>query len=184
MPFNDTTHAFYKHPSVLKLHEQLKLEHYAGYVSLINPYKDTAFSSSTLDFADWVLFDVRFGIPLFDRELNKRILALFKERKQGRLSNLRRMLEANRALALRLVDFIQTYQTISVLDEQQPQQPQQQQQPSASTNGADGEYLIRRHAASLNPTKKNAVASGMVIFPTQCVLFMDGRTSVYANESH
>lgn len=171
MAFNDTEHVFYKHPSVIKLHEHLKLEHFSGYISLINPYKDTQ-SSDNPDFTDWILFDVRFGIPLFDRTLNKRILALFQANKLGRASNLRRMLDANRALALRLIDFIQAHQTVSVLDER------------ANSSGVhhDDEYLIRRHNASLSPLKKNTVASGMVIYPTQCVMFLDGHTSVHLNE--
>lgn len=178
MAFNDTTNVFFKHPSVVKLHELLKLEHYSGYVSLINPYKDSSSSSSSsanLEYSDWILFDVRFGIPLFDRHLNKRILDLFKENKLGRLSNLRRMLEANRALSLRLVDFIQSYQTLSVLDEK----------------SSGDEYLIRKHGALLSPHKLNTTgtsgsggsgAAGMVIYPTQCVLFMDAKTKVYSDE--
>lgn len=160
MAFNDSESRFYKHPSVLKLHESFKLEYHSGYISLINPFKE---SHSSTDLTDWVLFDVRFGIPLFDRVLNKRILTLFKENKQGCLSNLRHQLESNRALSLRLIDYIQTYQTINVIEDK---------------STPDQEYLIRKFCL-LSPLKKHN--SNTVIYPTQCVLFQSGKTSVYTD---
>ena len=35
--FNDTSHAFFKHPSVVALHEKLSLQYYSGYITLIKP---------------------------------------------------------------------------------------------------------------------------------------------------
>lgn len=66
--FNDTQHPFFKHPTVVKLHQLLKLEFFAGYISLINPYKSTTKTEQqpTIDDDpnDWILFDLRFGMPL------------------------------------------------------------------------------------------------------------------------
>lgn len=183
--FNDTESPFYTHPSVLKLHEMLNLKYYSGYVSLIKPYKlsDSSDNSDSIDFDDWIFFDLRFGIPLFDKKLNSRILNLFKKNKQGSLANLNKMLEANRGLTLKLIDFIQMYQTINIIDETSANSGSigsgignQKQQ----VNGTDDEYLIRK-LFSLSPIKKHST-SNMVIYPTQCVLYQDGKIRVYQDE--
>lgn len=163
---------------MVKLHQLLKLEFFSGYISLINPYKETATTEQPTiddDPNDWILFDLRFGIPLFDRDLNRRILTLFKENKLGRLNNLTKMLDANRALSLRLIDFIQSYQTLNIMDEEKGAGKQTSQRIEPD------EYLIRRFNA-LSTLKKHSNTTSLVIYPTQCVLFVDGKTSVYTDD--
>ena len=169
--FNDTENPLYNHPSVIKLHKLLNLEYFSGYISLIKRYISNS-NSDSIDFDDWIFLDLRFGIPLFDKALNSRILNLFKKNKQGSLANLNRMLETNRRLTLKLINFIQVYQAINIIDH-----------PTSKTSSeTDDEYLIRKLLILNTNIKKSS--SNMVIYPTQCVLYQDGKTQIYQDEGY
>lgn len=83
VPFNDNTHPLFEHPTVKALHEKLSLEYFSGYITLLNPYNSLELTENhefKENLEDWVLLDVRFGIPLFENKLNLNILSLLKEK--------------------------------------------------------------------------------------------------------
>ncbi|KAI1308996.1 Protein FAM91A1 [Halotydeus destructor] len=58
---------FFDHVDVVQLTESLSLNNMVGYLSLVNLPGESAGSEN------WTLFDCNFGVPLFDRVLNKEI---------------------------------------------------------------------------------------------------------------
>ena len=167
IPFNDSTHPLFEHPSVKLLHEKLSLQHFCGYITLLNPFGslnlDEAYKEN---FDEWHFLDLRFGIPLFDNKLNFNILSLIKEKNLATYENLNIMLESSRKLSLELISFIQKYQTINVVDKNFYDIPNKVEN-----------YLI---PAIANKSKKN-YQSSVVIHPTQCILFEDKQIKIVNN---
>jgi hypothetical protein len=163
IPFNDSTHPLFNHPSVVKLHEKLGLKHFSGYITLLNPYNNP---NVTEDYDEWLVLDLHYGIPLFDNKLNHNILNLFRENNQGTYENLQQMLEKNRKLSVDLLDFIQKYQNLDIVD---------QQTSSALVTSQSEGYLIHSIAKKSNKTYGTSV----VIHPTQCLLFQNGTIQIY-----
>lgn len=60
---------FDKHPAVQLLVQALQLNKMCGYISLINSHQVLSDNVES----DWTLFDCNFGIPLFDRSLNREV---------------------------------------------------------------------------------------------------------------
>jgi hypothetical protein len=123
--FNDHTHPLFKHPSVQRLHEQLGLTHFIGYVTMLNTCRSSssAMEESTeavltelVDFEEWTFLELRYGVPLFDRGLNTKILGQIRDGQLGCYENLSRMLELSRKLSLELIDFVQRHQLIDIVD--------------------------------------------------------------------
>ena len=114
-----------------------------------------------VDFNEWQFFDLRFGIPLFNRELNASILNIFMEKKLGSHENLIRMQQANRKLTLNVIEFIQSNQQVTIYDKEFFE----------NTNQKDELYLIT------NLTNKNKKSSqpSILIKPTQCILFNENK---------
>jgi len=89
LPFLDQTqenqnsvqpNPFQNHPSVKALSAQINLNRICGYITLINLHSETSAHQSEEDCSEdnqklnqWTLFDCHFGIPLFDRTLNKNV---------------------------------------------------------------------------------------------------------------
>ena len=168
IPFNDSTHPLFQHPSVQILHEKLNLKHFSGYITLLNPYNTLSMDKEYKEaFEEWHILDLHYGIPLFDNKLNLNILSLFKENNLGTYDNLNAMLQVNRRLSLELIHFIQKYQTISVVDKNFV---------DASTQQADS-YLI---PVLVNKSKKSG-QSRVVIYPTQCILFEDKQIKIVSD---
>jgi len=69
-----------------------------------------------VDYDEWYFFDLRYGIPLFDKKLNESILNIFMEKKLGSYENLNKMQQTNKKLSLDLLEFIQQYQNINIFD--------------------------------------------------------------------
>jgi hypothetical protein len=173
--FNDQTSPFFMHPSVQCLHEKLSLQHYSGYISLIKQSstqvkeeekegENEAESGVQVCFNEWIVADLRFGIPLFDKQLNAKILNLFQANKLGCLSNLKRMLESNRKLTLRFIHFVQKYQNVSIMDD-----------GSSSLANSD-KKVTNKNKTTVSPLNM------MHIQPTQCILFENGKTSIFKED--
>lgn len=71
---------FENHPLVKVLASHLNLSRNCGYITLVNLHLDAAVdklgvasSVYNQEFNKWTLFDCHFGIPLFDRALNKQV---------------------------------------------------------------------------------------------------------------
>lgn len=95
--FNDTDSLFYNHPTVKLLHEKLSLKHFIGYIVLLNPFRSfDDESDKEVDFDEWIFYDLHFGIPLFDKRLNEKVLNLFKELNLGTWDNMNKMIQINR----------------------------------------------------------------------------------------
>ena len=85
----------FNHPSVKLLHEKLGLQHFIGYLVMLNPFR-AADLTENINYEDWVLFDLHYGIPLFDKELNLKVLSKIKEFNLGSYENMSRMVQINR----------------------------------------------------------------------------------------
>ena len=187
--FNDTTHPLFYHPSVQKLHEKLCLKHFIGYITLLNPYQSTELNlNEKADFDEWTFLDLRYGIPLFDTELNHKILGQIKEASLGCYDNLNSMLELSRKLSLELVDFIQSHQNIDIVDKSFLNKQQVLNNVNITSNGGNSNsvnshlfsdvnsYLITQYNNSKTIKKSNQ--ANVVLYPTQCVLFENGEIKV------
>ncbi len=205
--FNDSTHPLFKHPSVQKLHEKLELKHFVGYLTMLNTLRSTNGTTGPNgdnNFDEWTFLDLRYGIPLFDRDLNAKILNQIRDERLACHDNLSRMLELSRKLSLELVDFVQRYQVIDIVDRSflgaaanatnSSRLTSSSSSHGVSSGGAGGNanvnsnnfnnhlfadvssYLITAYNNS--KTIKKSSQSNVVLYPTQCVLFEDGATRV------
>ena len=164
--FNDDTHPLFLHPLVQKLHEKLELKYFVGYITLLNPFKTSLNDSEQLiRMEDWLVVDLRYGIPLFDNKLNLTILSIFKEKNLGSYENLDSMLQVNRRVSLELINFIQKYQKIFIMD--------------SNNAGFDSFNQTEDYLISIaSKSKKSLPSSSIVIYPTQAILFEDGSIKV------
>lgn len=167
IPFNDTTHPLFDHPSVKILHESLGLKHFSGYITLINPYNTINLGKEYKEnFDEWHILDLHYGIPLFDNKLNLNILSLFKENNLGTFENLNSMLQINRRLSLELISFIQKYQLVNVVDKtffDVPNSPEN--------------YLMPVIASKTRKPNQPKVC----IYPTQALLFEEKKMKIVNN---
>jgi len=92
--FNDTKNVLFNHPSVKQLHEKLSLEHFIGYIIMLNPFK--SLNELEINFDEWYFYDLHYGVPLFDTTLNKIVLDKFKELNLGSLENMEKMVSINK----------------------------------------------------------------------------------------
>jgi hypothetical protein len=67
---------------------------------------DNSAFEDEVDFNDWSLYDLQFGIPLFERSINQTILKKVSEENLFSAENLKRLSNSSRQLSLRLLDFI------------------------------------------------------------------------------
>ena len=164
IPFNDTTHPLFNHPSVQILHEKLSLKYFSGYITLLNPFNNLDLDKEFKEnFEEWNILDLHYGIPLFDNKLNLNILSLFKENNLGTYENLNSMLQVNRELSLELISFIQKHQIINVVDK----------------NFFDVPDSTENYLMSLVVSKmKKSNQSKIIIYPTQCVLFEEKQVKI------
>lgn len=141
VPFNDDTSPYFNHPTIRILHENLGLKHFVGYFTFL----------SLTDADKWILFDVRFGIPLFDNKLNLNILNLIKENELFTRASLDKMVFFTNKLTFSLLEYIQNNQIVGIFGDEQD--------------------LI----------KEGSDLSSMqtILNPTQCVLFNGNQISVY-----
>lgn len=194
--FNDHSHPLFKHSSVQKVHEKLGLKHFVGYLTMLNTTSSSGVPDDLdkLNLDDWTLLDVRFGVPLFDPDLNKLVLSRIKEQNLACLDNLNKMLEHSRALSLDLLEFIQKNQTIDIVDKSLANAHKQTSLSSLSTAantvansgnsnnfnnhlfGDVNNYLIASYNNSKSIKKSNQ--ANVVLYPTQCVLFESGQIRV------
>ena len=188
IPFNDSTHPLFAHPVVKLLHEKLDLGYFCGYITLINPYlnnDDGSFyigDKSEVVYKNWFLLDVRFGVPLFDNKLNLDILTMIKENNLFSKKNLDLMLNASRKLVLNLMNFIQDYQLLPILNNETGQNQKKTsfiEQLTASNidssfddSSSNCEYR-EEFDDYLSKIKKTT------LYPTQCVLFSNSRLNVW-----
>ncbi len=73
---NIASNPFQNHPSVNALSAQINLHRICGYITLINLHSDSLsdqLGDDCQQLNKWTLFDCHFGIPLFDRTLNKNV---------------------------------------------------------------------------------------------------------------
>lgn len=156
------------HPSVKTLHEKLSLKHFSGYITLINPYSNLNLLGKELkeNFNEWHILDLHFGIPLFDNKLNLNILSLFKENNLGSYENLNSMLQINRRLSLELINFIQKYQLVNVVDKNFFDVP-----------NSNENYLMPVIANKNKKTNQSKVC----IYPTQPLLFEEKKIKIFSN---
>lgn len=67
---------FLQHPAIINLSKHINLRSVCGYLTMIkyrnkdNDNNDSIALPSPINIDDWQLFDLHFGIPLFDRRLN------------------------------------------------------------------------------------------------------------------
>lgn len=64
---------FENHPAIKSLASKVNLHRICGYITLINLSQNQDKQNDFDDFNTWTLFDCHFGIPLFDRLLNKQV---------------------------------------------------------------------------------------------------------------
>lgn len=181
IPFNDFTHPLYQHPSVQKLHKKLNLKYFSGYITMLNPYGLNNNENGTFkqNFDEWVLLDLRFGIPLFDNKLNLNILSLFKENNLGSWENLNSMLEANRKLSLELIDFIQKYQLVNIIDANLGVAGSSVVTNNRnSSNETANNYMIPILNSTFNKSINKRANQTIVLYPTQCILFENNLITV------
>ena len=117
-----------------------------------------------VDYDEWYFFDLRYGIPLFDKKLNESILNIFMEKKLGSYENLNKMQQTNKKLSLDLLEFIQQYQNINIFDKNFFEIPNYKE-----------DYLL---SSLVNKNKKH-FQPGILIRPTQCVLFDSNEISIF-----
>lgn len=60
--------SFRQHSAIKELSKHIRLDRICGYITFINYEKQ---DRNNLD--EWIIFDCYFGIPLFDRDLNKKV---------------------------------------------------------------------------------------------------------------
>jgi hypothetical protein len=171
IPFNDSSHPMFNHPAVKLLHKTLELNYFCGYITLLNPYLSNNESLNEKDnFKNWFLLDVRFGIPLFDNKLNLDILTMIKDNNLFSKKNLDSMLNASRKQALNLLNFIQNYQLLPILNNNNYQSIIQEkvltiiEQLTNTESSNNNEYRDEFDGLLSNISKTT-------LFPTQCVLF-------------
>ncbi len=77
---NIASNPFQNHPSVNALSAQINLHRICGYITLINLHSESVSDQlggdcheHSQELNKWTLFDCHFGIPLFDRTLNKNV---------------------------------------------------------------------------------------------------------------
>ncbi|RWS09884.1 FAM91A1-like protein [Dinothrombium tinctorium] len=105
---------FEKHPAVVRLSHHLDLTCVAGYISLI---KHHTFENDESEMSCWTLLDCNFGIPLFDRALNKRICNKILSGSLFERENLVKLTEFNNRLCLDLESFIEKQRKNEIIDE-------------------------------------------------------------------
>lgn len=179
IPFNDSSHPLFNHPAVKELHEKLELCYFCGYITLLNPYlnnEESLGSESNNEgvFKNWFLLDVRFGVPLFDNKLNLDILTMIKDNNLFSKKNLDLMLNASRKLVLNLLNFIQNYQLLPILNTLNSQETVQEKVLTIFEQ-LTAENLDKAEAPNVEYREEfDGILSNITkttLYPTQCVLF-------------
>jgi len=129
---DENLQVYQNHPAVQRLNKFLNLESFCGFIRLIqhksfNVIEDNIYSNhnsrscsndnngteeiNRIDdqFADWTLLDCCFGIPLFDRKLNKLICDSIQKSNLCLSSNLEKILKINVNLNRQLEKFVDYY---------------------------------------------------------------------------
>eukprot|EP01113_Clastostelium_recurvatum_P032633 TRINITY_DN4219_c0_g1_i6.p1 TRINITY_DN4219_c0_g1~~TRINITY_DN4219_c0_g1_i6.p1 ORF type:complete len:867 (+),score=237.19 TRINITY_DN4219_c0_g1_i6:26-2626(+) len=111
---------------------------------------------------DWVPLEVHFGLPIFNTKLNRQVMDKIRDRQLFGEEALRHHSKQSRVLALRLLDFIATYQTASG-PVPHPATPL----PSVSTSGSTVEDFALQEAA---PDVRWLV-EGLIVLPATEIAF-------------
>ncbi len=157
--FNDQSHPMYKHKVVREVHDKLNLKFFTGYICLLNAHLN---NSDVLNAEDdnWCLLDIRFGIPLFDVELNSKLLDLIEKNGLLTKTNLNCMLDQSKVLRQDLLKFIcDTQKDTQFLSTHNANMSMFDYITATNNSGNvfDDDCLFQSHSSAL--------------YPTQCVLF-------------
>ncbi|RWS30080.1 FAM91A1-like protein [Leptotrombidium deliense] len=107
---------FISHPAVKKLSKLLDLSSVAGYISLIKMPRSCVNGDGD-ETNSWTLFDCTFGIPLFDRALNKNICNKLVNGSLFEPKSLEKLKEFNDYLCFELQSFIDNQRKEDLIDE-------------------------------------------------------------------
>ena len=162
LAFNDETHPLFNHPSVKKLHESLNLEHFIGYITLLNQF-NSEIDLKDADFDDWIFYDLHYGIPLFDAKLNLNVLRVLKDKELTSFTNMTKMIQINRKLSLELINFIQKHQTINLFDKN-----------FCEFQSQKDDYFI----PSLSNKNRKVFQTSIAIKPTQNIYYNNGNIEI------
>ena len=164
MAFNDTTHPLFSLDVVQRAHRKFALAHHVGYLTLLRPSSADPLTTSSA-FLDtvgadeqWLVIDMRYGLPLFDNKLNLDVLGLLGENKLASYANLNAALESNKSVSLEFSDFIRQHQKL--------------------TDAVDDYWT----ASQENNSGSSAAKLTKSIWPTQCLLFDDGRVRTFDDD--
>ncbi|XP_054155779.1 protein FAM91A1-like [Oppia nitens] len=118
---SDTNNPLERHSSVTALSAHINLSRICGYITLINlkyPPNDDHQTESSADADDdettdsgdnWTLFDCQFGIPLFDRSLNRSVCSRMSANKLLETDKLKQLMDSNNKLFANIETFIAAY---------------------------------------------------------------------------
>ena len=134
---------------VQEVGRQLDLQHNVGYLTLVRPCtlpRDAAATATAAEEVaenEWVVFNVSFGIPLFDAKVNARVCAEIQAQKLFQADSLQRLIQSQRREALELIKFIATNQEMVVtLDPSLPGKQQSTATPTVSLMSVDGSLSL------------------------------------------
>ncbi|KAJ5080578.1 protein fam91a1 [Anaeramoeba ignava] len=100
------------HP-LIKINEKLHLDNSIGFIKLMKickPKKElNNNNNNNEESCEWILFDIKFGIPLIDYNLNNQIRKKIKENELFSEYNVKLHLNNMRKLSLKLLKFISNY---------------------------------------------------------------------------
>ena len=139
--------------AIQEVGRQLDLQHNVGYLTLVRPCTSSAATlapsadNGGVDDAakakEWVVFNVSFGIPLFDARVNARVCEQIQAQKLFQADSLQRLIQSQRREALELMSFIATNQEMVVtLDPSLPGKQQSTATPTVSLVSVDGSLSL------------------------------------------
>ncbi|XP_027201912.2 protein FAM91A1 [Dermatophagoides pteronyssinus] len=88
---------FLKHSAIKRMRQHINLNRICGYLTLINYHKPLC-DIDQLNLNEWCIFDCHFGIPLFDRQLNKDVCNRIRSNRLFDKEKLKDLIESNKKL--------------------------------------------------------------------------------------
>ncbi|ESN90745.1 hypothetical protein HELRODRAFT_156211 [Helobdella robusta] len=157
-----------RHTSIERLYECIDLEHTCGYITMLKTAPsdgivDDVSGEDDFDEDDWLLLDCCFGVPLFDRKLNKEVCARIQDNKLCREDSLKELALSNRRLASDLLKFVH----------------QNQEMTSDSFNQQMSTTRLQQQQQHHHPSVNNNVINNNSILPTQNLMFSNGKLTVW-----
>lgn len=117
---------------VRRVFNALRLQESCGFITLVKYSQGADGAGAGKSTDEWVLFDVSFGIPLFDARVNRCILEQILARQLFSATNLRKLMKSHREEALELLHFISVNQELPLAFD--PKHPVKNYSPTPTHN--------------------------------------------------